>query len=436
MPVWSHDGRSIAFASDRFGNFDVFVMPAAGGEARRLTFHSASELPFSFTPDDKAVLFGAARLDTAANRLFPTGSQPELYKVPVAGGRAVQVLGTPAEDARLSRDGRFLIYHDKKGGENEWRKHHTSAIARDIWVYDTQTGAAPHDHRASPARTARPVFTPDEKGFYYLSEESGSFNVHRMSDGRRRLDPDHQVQDPPRPLPVHGRRRHPLLRLRRRDLHPARRRGARPPASRSCSPPTSAPTTRSSCPSRGGAREFAVSPNGKEIAVVVRGGIFAVERRRRRHQARHRRRSATRPAVSFSPDGNALVYASERDGRWGIYETRRTRAEEPYFYASTVLKETPLVVERPPERRAGLFPRRQGARLRRGPRHPQGPQPRLQADADPAHRPGARPVGRRQPVLPVEPGRQVDPLRLRRPRLRSRARSASSRPTARARPST
>src|SRR5579863_8396289 len=35
-PVWSHDGKSIAFASDRYGNFDVFVMPATGGQARRL----------------------------------------------------------------------------------------------------------------------------------------------------------------------------------------------------------------------------------------------------------------------------------------------------------------------------------------------------------------------------------------------------------------
>src|SRR5512135_2522793 len=32
-PVWSHDGKSIAFSSDRYGNFDVFVMPAGGGEA-------------------------------------------------------------------------------------------------------------------------------------------------------------------------------------------------------------------------------------------------------------------------------------------------------------------------------------------------------------------------------------------------------------------
>jgi len=96
-------------------------------------------------------------------------------------------------------------------------------------------------------------------------------------------------------------------------------------------------------PVSGGAREFAVSPNGKEIAVVVRGGIFAssvdggVTKRVTSSLGQE-------SAISFSPDGNAIVYTSERDGRWGIYETRRTRTEEPYFYASTVLKETPLVV--------------------------------------------------------------------------------------------
>src|SRR5512135_3756623 len=124
MPVWSHDGKWIAFASDRYGNFDVFIMPAEGGEARRLTFHSAHEYPYAFTDDDKAILFGAARMDTAANRMFPTGSQPELYRVPVAGGRVGQVLTTPAEDVEVSRNGQLLLYHDKKGGENAWRKHH------------------------------------------------------------------------------------------------------------------------------------------------------------------------------------------------------------------------------------------------------------------------------------------------------------------------
>jgi Tol biopolymer transport system component len=58
-PVWSHDGKTIAFASDRYGSFDVFVMPSSGGEGKRLTFHSSKEIPSSFTADDRAVLFAA-----------------------------------------------------------------------------------------------------------------------------------------------------------------------------------------------------------------------------------------------------------------------------------------------------------------------------------------------------------------------------------------
>ena len=58
-PVWSHDGKSIAFASDRNGNFDIFVMDAKGGEARRLTFSSNREIPWNFTANDHDVIFSA-----------------------------------------------------------------------------------------------------------------------------------------------------------------------------------------------------------------------------------------------------------------------------------------------------------------------------------------------------------------------------------------
>ena len=51
-------------------------MPAEGGEARRLTYHSASDIPSSFTADDKGVLFSSARQDTAANVQFPMGLFP------------------------------------------------------------------------------------------------------------------------------------------------------------------------------------------------------------------------------------------------------------------------------------------------------------------------------------------------------------------------
>ena len=48
-PVWSPDGKEIAFASDRNGSFDLFAMPAEGGAARRLTTHSSSEIPSAYT---------------------------------------------------------------------------------------------------------------------------------------------------------------------------------------------------------------------------------------------------------------------------------------------------------------------------------------------------------------------------------------------------
>src|SRR6266700_1962704 len=111
-PVWSHDGKSIAFASDRYGNFDVFVMPAGGGEAKRLTYHSTREVPSSFTADDKAVLFNSARQESASNAQFPIGLMSELYSVPVGGGRVSQVLTTPALDATVSSTGDKIIYHD------------------------------------------------------------------------------------------------------------------------------------------------------------------------------------------------------------------------------------------------------------------------------------------------------------------------------------
>ncbi|HBI82044.1 MAG TPA: peptidase S41, partial [Bacteroidales bacterium] len=139
MPIWSHNGNFIAFASNRYGNMDIFIVPAKGGEPQRLTYHSSDELPYTFTPDNKSVLFGAARYDMATSRLYPTTSQPELYSVPVSGGIVNQVLPVPAEGVSVSGNGNLLMFHDKKGGENEFRKHHQSSIARDIWLYNTQT---------------------------------------------------------------------------------------------------------------------------------------------------------------------------------------------------------------------------------------------------------------------------------------------------------
>ncbi|MFQ5448307.1 MAG: peptidase S41, partial [Saprospiraceae bacterium] len=159
MPVWSHDGKNIAFASDRYGNFDVFVMPAAGGQATRLTYHSAGDYPSDFTADDQGVIFTSSRLDAVRNQQFPSGVLPELYAVPVAGGMPKQIITTPAQNTRTNAGGSVLVFHDRKGYEDEFRKHHTSSVTRDVWKYETESGKYTR-LTAFAGEDRNPVFAP------------------------------------------------------------------------------------------------------------------------------------------------------------------------------------------------------------------------------------------------------------------------------------
>ena len=339
MPVWSKDGKQIAFASDRYGNFDVFVMPATGGEARRVTFHSANEFPYSFSANGASIMFGAARIDAASNRLYPTASQPELYSVPATGGRPIQVLTSPAEDVRFSATGALMLYHDKKGGENPWRKHHTSTIARDIWLYDVKAGT--HRQLTTFAGEDRsPVFADDDKAFYYLSEASGSFNVHKMSlDGTGATQVTSFKGMPVRFL---SSSTSGTLCFGYDGQIYTLAAGASPQrVPIGIATDTKANNERVMAVT-GGAREMTVSPTGKEVAFIFRGDVFVTS-----VDGGVTKRITNTPdaetGLEFSPDGKALLYASEKGGKWAIYETRRARAEEPYFYASTTLRETPII---------------------------------------------------------------------------------------------
>src|SRR3954470_22365033 len=60
-PVFSPDGRHLAFSSNRHGSYDVFVVPVRGGKPKRLTFDSANDMVAGWTPDGKNVLFASTR---------------------------------------------------------------------------------------------------------------------------------------------------------------------------------------------------------------------------------------------------------------------------------------------------------------------------------------------------------------------------------------
>jgi len=340
-PVWSPDGKWIAFASDRHGNLDVFVVPATGGEAVRLTWHSADEIPYAFTADGKQVLFGAARLDDHRHRQYPASYLPELYRVPAAGGRVEQVWTIPSEEVQVSRDGSRIIYIDRKGGENYWRKHHRSAVTRDIWLYDKATNT--HTQvTTSEFEDRNPVFAADEKSIYYLSEESGSFNVHRLDPAQPQMNESvtRFTGHPVRFLSIDNRGT--LCFTHHGDLY-VKKPGAEP---QKLAVRIAVPRKENDgrlIPVQGKVDEMAVSADGKEIAYVVRGEVFAASTERKMVK----RVTATPGAerfVTFSADGKAIVYAAERNGRWGIYRSVLDDPQEKFFHAATILREESVVV--------------------------------------------------------------------------------------------
>ncbi len=340
-PVWSPKGRHIAFASDRYGNFQIFIMPAGGGEPRRLTFHSASEIPFAFTPDGGQVVFGASRLDDVANRQFPSGALPELYQVPVSGGRVSQLLTLPAEDVAFSADRDLMVYHDRKGGENEWRKYHTSSITRDLWIWDRSSDT----HRqltTGDAEDRSPVLVPGSDHLFYLSESSGSYNVHRIPLAGGASEQITQFRGAP--VRFLSAASDGTLAFGHDGLLYVLAPGA--------GEPTRVPVRIAAdwkandervIQVSGGIGEFAVSPSGREIAFTSRGEIFATS-----VETGSTKRITNTPAretgLLFTPDSAGILFASEREGRWGIWEARRARAEEPLFFVSTLVEERPVVV--------------------------------------------------------------------------------------------
>lgn len=333
--VWSNDGKRIAFASDRYGNFDVFTMDALGGEATRLTFHSNDEVPYTFSTGDATVLFGGLRQDDVKHRQYPNRSQPELYEVAGTSGKVDQVLTIPAQDVQMSKDGAFLLYHDKKGYEDEFRKHHVSSITRDIWKYDKASDR--HTMLTTfKGEDRNPVLSKDEKNIYYLSEESGTFNVHRLA-----------LDNPSQNAQLTSLKTHPVRFLSYGNgIMAFSYDGELYTLIDGEAPKKVAITIRTQDGANtdeyiainSGVREMAISPNGKEIAFIARGEVFvtAVE-------GGLTKRITNTPEqerfISFTTDGKAISYASERDGKWQIFKTTKTRSQEKFFFASTVLKE-------------------------------------------------------------------------------------------------
>jgi Tol biopolymer transport system component len=113
MPVWSHDGTKIAFASKRNGKWGLYVKASDGTGREELILESElQKMPMSWSPDSKLLVYW----------IDDPKTKGDLWMVPVEGDRKpVALVLTPADEthAQVSSDGKWMAYQSDETGTNQ-----------------------------------------------------------------------------------------------------------------------------------------------------------------------------------------------------------------------------------------------------------------------------------------------------------------------------
>lgn len=341
-PVWANDGETLAFISDREGGMDIYTVAVSGGVAKRITTHSAKESVLAFSSDDRYIYYSAVMQDPASSAMYPASWMTELYKISVDGGRPEQVLAAPVCNMCFDKDGKSFLYENRTGQENEWRKHHTSSVARDIFYYDAEQKKHIQITK-NLGEDRNPLFTPDG-GIVFLSERNGgSFNVYKM-----------ESKESDQVIALTRFKEHPVRFLSQAkdgtlcfgyqgEIYTLKE--GQNPEKVHIEIVNDLPATEFARMSFRNASEYALPEEGDDMAVIARGEVFAVSTKYGTvKQISHTAEAES--GVTISPDGKTIVYASCRNGVWNLYQATKGRNEDIDFAHATLIEEKPLFKDR------------------------------------------------------------------------------------------
>ena len=160
-PVFSPDGQMLAYTGDYDGNPDVYVVPVAGGEPRRLTWYPGPDVAVGWTPDGKRVLFRSHR--------DSTNDSNQLFTVPVSGGLPAPLPLSMAEYGSYSPNGSHIAYSPVFQWEPDW-KGYRGGQTTPIWIArlsDSSVVKIPRDN----SNDRNPMWVGDS--VYFLSDRDG-----------------------------------------------------------------------------------------------------------------------------------------------------------------------------------------------------------------------------------------------------------------------
>jgi tricorn protease len=176
-PIFSPDGKWLAFSSNRHGQYDVYVVPSVGGKPRRLTFDSAPDMVTGWTPDGKNVVFSSSR-----STEFP--SNLNCYMVPFEGGNEVKLPLFEGKEAYVSPLGNAVAF--VRGPGTWYRRGYRGSSNDDIWISNLD-GTSQKQLTTFDGQDGSPMWAPDGRKMYYVSEmgsKHGCANIIAQNPGR------------------------------------------------------------------------------------------------------------------------------------------------------------------------------------------------------------------------------------------------------------
>lgn len=313
-PVYSPDGRRLAFVSARTGNGDIYILTLETGELKRLTFDDGGEQLNGWSRDGKWLYFNSTSRDIAGMN--------DVFRVSSEGGTPMQVTADRFVNEFFSApspDGAALAFTARGNSSGQWwRKGHSHLDESEIWLMREGEAASYERLTTRGAREGWPMWSADGKSLFYISDKSGAQNiwVKPLQGQARQVSQfkDGRVLWPT--MSYDGR----LMVFERNfgiwKFDPASNQASEVKISRRG---VATGTSVEHLTLTNQLQEMALSPDGRKVAFTVRGEIFAVSAKDGGDAARVTNTLTEESNILWSPDSKKLVYVSDRDRTPHLY---------------------------------------------------------------------------------------------------------------------
>ncbi|MFI4966267.1 MAG: S41 family peptidase, partial [Caulobacterales bacterium] len=316
-PVYSPDGRQLAFTSTRNGAPNIYILTLATGQVRRLTWSDSTEQLDAWSRDGKWIYFSSGANDIAR--------QTDVFRVAATGGTPLEVSRERflAEfNSAPSPDGQTLALMAKGlSGVQWWRNGHAHIGEAELWLKPLAGGSAYRRLLGPDAKHLWPMWAPDGRALFYMSDQSGSENLWRLAVAGGAPEQvthftDGRVLFPSIALDGSSIAFERDFSIWRLDLRSGQ---AAPVAITLRGAPASAGDRHLSETSF---QSMALSPDGKKVAIIAHGEVFAAPAKDGGAAQRITETAGPETDLAWSPDSRSLAYVSQHGvvGQVAVYD--------------------------------------------------------------------------------------------------------------------